>query len=50
MVVLFKIIFTQKDKYLCLENLNTVIIDVSDKDFVNNPKDYKEIIDLIRKT
>lgn len=29
------------------ENLKTVIIDVSDKDFVNNSDDYKEIIDLI---
>ncbi len=26
------------------ENLNTLIIDVSDKDFVNNPGDYKEVI------
>jgi 2-amino-4-hydroxy-6-hydroxymethyldihydropteridine diphosphokinase len=26
------------------ENLNTLIIDVSDKDFVNNPEDYKDII------
>ncbi|SNR81268.1 2-amino-4-hydroxy-6-hydroxymethyldihydropteridine diphosphokinase [Lutibacter flavus] len=26
------------------ENLNTLIIDVSDKDFVNNPEDYKEVI------
>ncbi len=31
------------------EKLQTVIIDVSDKDFVNNPEDYKEIIDLIKK-
>ena len=30
------------------ENLNTLIIDVSDKDFLNNPEDYKEIIDLIK--
>lgn len=29
------------------ENLNTLIIDVSDKDFVQNPHDYQEIIDLI---
>lgn len=32
------------------ENLHSVIIDISDKDFVNNPKDYKEIIDLIKNT
>ena len=31
------------------EDLKTVIIDVSDKDFVNNPEDYKEIIGLIKK-
>ena len=31
------------------EQLNTLIIDVSDKDFVNNPEDYKEIIQLIKK-
>ncbi len=31
------------------KNLNTLIIDVSDKDFVNNPEDYKDIIDLIKK-
>jgi 2-amino-4-hydroxy-6-hydroxymethyldihydropteridine diphosphokinase len=30
------------------ENLKTVIIDVSDKDFVNNSEDYKEIIDIIK--
>jgi deoxyadenosine/deoxycytidine kinase len=30
------------------ENLNTLIIDVSDKDFLSNPNDYKEIIDLIK--
>lgn len=30
------------------ENLKTLIIDVSDKDFVHNPDDYKEIIDLIK--
>ncbi|SFS58541.1 2-amino-4-hydroxy-6-hydroxymethyldihydropteridine diphosphokinase [Lutibacter maritimus] len=30
------------------ENLNTLIIDVSDKDFLANPTDYKEIIDLIK--
>lgn len=29
-------------------NLNTLIIDVSDKDFLNNPKDYKEVIELIK--
>ncbi|SDW42318.1 2-amino-4-hydroxy-6-hydroxymethyldihydropteridinediphosphokinase [Lutibacter oricola] len=31
------------------ESLNSLIIDVSDKDFVNNPEDYKEIIDAIKK-
>lgn len=31
------------------ERLNTLVIDVSDKDFVNNPEDYKEIIQLIKK-
>jgi len=31
------------------ENLETLIIDVSDKDFVNNPEDYKEIIEAIKK-
>ena len=31
------------------ENLNTLIIDVSNKDFLNNPKEYKEIITLIKK-
>ncbi len=30
------------------ENLNTLIIDVSNKDFVHNPEDYKEIIELIK--
>lgn len=30
------------------ENLDTLIIDVSDKDFVNNPEDYKAIIKLIK--
>lgn len=30
------------------ENLDTLIIDVSDKDFVNNPEDYKNIIDAIK--
>ena len=30
------------------ENLNTLIIDVSDKDFLSIPSDYKEIIDLIK--
>ncbi|WP_299523341.1 2-amino-4-hydroxy-6-hydroxymethyldihydropteridine diphosphokinase [uncultured Lutibacter sp.] len=30
------------------ENLKTLIIDVSNKDFLNNPEDYKEIIDLIK--
>jgi len=30
------------------ENLNTLIIDVSNKDFVNSPEDYKEIIELIK--
>ena len=29
------------------ENLKTLIIDVSKKDFLNNPEDYKEIIALI---
>lgn len=32
------------------KNLRTVIIDISDKDFVNNAEDYKEIIDLIKNT
>jgi 2-amino-4-hydroxy-6-hydroxymethyldihydropteridine diphosphokinase len=31
------------------KRLNSLIIDVSSKDFVNNPEDYKEIIDLIKK-
>ena len=31
------------------DNLNSLIIDVSDKDFVNNPEDYKEIINAIKK-
>ncbi len=31
------------------ERLNTLVIDVSDKDFVNNPEDYKEIVRLIKK-
>jgi len=30
------------------ENLNTLIIDVSDKDFLNNPEDYKAIIERIQ--
>jgi len=30
------------------ENLNTLIIDVSDKDFLNNPNDYKHVIDSIK--
>ncbi len=30
------------------QDLQTVIIDVSDKDFVNNPDDYKEIIESIK--
>lgn len=30
------------------EHLKTLIIDVSDKDFLNNPEDYKEIIKLIK--
>lgn len=30
------------------EHLNTLIIDVSDKDFLNNPEDYKYVIDLIK--
>ncbi|WP_372745739.1 2-amino-4-hydroxy-6-hydroxymethyldihydropteridine diphosphokinase [Lutibacter sp.] len=30
------------------ENLNTLIIDVSDKDFLSNPTDYKDIIELIK--
>ena len=32
------------------ENLNTLIIDVSDKDFLSNSTDYKEIIELIKNT
>lgn len=31
------------------EQLKTLIIDVSDKDFLNNPEDYKYVIDLIKK-
>ena len=31
------------------ENLKTLIIDVSNKDFLNNPNEYKEIIALIKK-
>ncbi|PKP12848.1 MAG: 2-amino-4-hydroxy-6-hydroxymethyldihydropteridine diphosphokinase, partial [Bacteroidetes bacterium HGW-Bacteroidetes-3] len=31
------------------ENLKTLIIDVSEKDFLNNPEDYKEIITLIKR-
>tara|TARA_R110001583_G_scaffold86860_1_gene226700 strand:- start:34534 stop:35661 length:1128 start_codon:yes stop_codon:yes gene_type:complete len=31
------------------ENLNTLIIDVSNKNFLANPEDYKEIIELITK-
>lgn len=31
------------------ENLKTLIIDVSKKDFLNNPEDYKEIIALIKR-
>lgn len=30
------------------EQLNTLIIDVSNKDFLNNPKHYKEVIRLIK--
>lgn len=30
------------------ENLNSLIIDVSEMDFVNNPEDYKTIIDTIK--
>jgi len=30
------------------KNLNTLIIDVTDKDFVNNPEDYQTIINLIK--
>ena len=30
------------------ENLNTLVIDVSNKDFLNNPEDYKEIIEQIK--
>lgn len=30
------------------ENLKTLIIDVSQKDFLNNPEEYKEIITLIK--
>ena len=32
------------------ENLNTLIIDVTEKDFVNNFEDYKEIIEQIKNT
>ena len=31
------------------ERLKTLVIDVSEKDFVNNPEDYKEIIKQIKK-
>jgi 2-amino-4-hydroxy-6-hydroxymethyldihydropteridine diphosphokinase len=31
------------------ESLKTLIIDVSNKDFLNNPEDYKEIIEQIKK-
>ncbi|WP_372766941.1 2-amino-4-hydroxy-6-hydroxymethyldihydropteridine diphosphokinase [Lutibacter sp.] len=31
------------------ENLKTLIIDVSQKDFLNNPEEYKEIIALIKR-
>lgn len=31
------------------ENLNTLVIDVSDKDFVQNKEHYKEIIEIIKK-
>ena len=31
------------------ESLKTLIIDVSQKDFLNNPGEYKEIIDLIKR-
>ena len=30
------------------EQLNTLIIDVSNKDFLNNPEHYKEVISLIK--
>ena len=30
------------------ESLNTLVIDVSDKDFLNNPNDYKDVIDSIK--
>ncbi len=30
------------------KSLNTLIIDVSNKDFLNNPEDYKEIVELIK--
>ncbi len=30
------------------QHLNTLIIDISDKDFVNNPEDYVTIIDIIK--
>ncbi|MBP9600662.1 MAG: deoxynucleoside kinase, partial [Lutibacter sp.] len=30
------------------ENLNSLIIDVSEMDFVNNPEDYKTIIEIIK--
>lgn len=31
------------------KGLDTLVIDVSDKDFVNNPKDYRDIIKAIKK-
>ena len=31
------------------KSLNTLVIDVSDKDFLNNPNDYQTVVDLIKK-
>ena len=31
------------------QGLNTLIIDINDLDFVNNPEDYKSILKLIKK-
>jgi deoxyadenosine/deoxycytidine kinase len=30
------------------QHLNTLIVDVTEKDFVNNPEDYKSIVELIK--
>jgi deoxyadenosine/deoxycytidine kinase len=32
------------------KSLNTLIIDITKKDFVNNPADYQEIIEQIKKS